>query len=183
MSSLKPNCIKLLLHLITTVWKTWNPEFLVCLPQLCHWAACQPIFSQEFTVYLVKISLHKYFLFQFCAIFFSLFPFLNPVSQTEKPILAWHIKNNSTDVAPITVCFLFLHKNRKLTKKVSLCWSSLNPSTINAFLRVHLLPRQPHCKPAIVKILNYFIPCHFYTLPLSGQTVQLLFCFFFSVTV
>lgn len=64
--------------------------------------------------------------------------FLNPVSQTAKPILAWHIKNNLTDVAPITVCFLFLLKNRNLAEKVSLCWSSFNARTINAFLTVHL---------------------------------------------
>lgn len=32
--------------------------------------------------------------------------------------------------------------------------------------------RQPHCKPAVMKTLNYFIPCHFYTHCLSGQTAQ-----------
>ena len=42
--------------------KKQNLESLVCLPQPCHQAACQPIFSHEFTVFLVELSLHKYFL-------------------------------------------------------------------------------------------------------------------------
>lgn len=77
-----------------------------------------------------------------------------------------------------SVCFLLLHKNRKLPEKVGLCWSSFNGGTTNAFLRGHLPIHQLHCKPAIMKILNYYISCHFYTQPLSVQTVQLMFCSF-----
>lgn len=112
MSSLKPDYTKLLLHLIVTVWKN-ETQNLLCV--FLSYAINLPVnlFSVRNLQYILWRFLYINIFFSNFVSYISPYSFFNPVSQTEKPILAWHIKNNSTDVAPITACFLFLHKNRK----------------------------------------------------------------------
>lgn len=105
MSSLKPNCTKLLLHLIVTVWKNKSQNLL----------SISLSFAIKLPVNLSSDRNLQYFLWRFLYIniFFSYFVphfssyFLNLVAHTEKRILSWPIKNNSTDVALISVCFCF----------------------------------------------------------------------------